>query len=145
MFIQTVMPQDIVELCLTTCIVNKVNNTTSHCLYYRKLDESSAKQYFRITDVYSNCDAVIYNGFALANCFMNAINKTTSHRLYYRKLDESSAKQYFRITDVYSNCDATIYRGIAISNLCCKQSEQYNITMFILKEVYASDTEWHLT
>ena len=85
-------------------------------LYYRKLDESSAKQYFRITDVYSNCDAVIYNGFALANCFMNAINKTTSHCLYYRKLDESIAKQYFRITDVYSNCDVVIYNGFALAN-----------------------------
>ena len=109
-----------------------MSKSTSHCLYYRKLDESSAKQYFRITDVYSNCDAVIYNGFALANCFMNAINKTTSHSLYYRKLDESSAKQYFRITDVYSNCDATRYCGVVPSNLYCEQSEQYNITLFIL-------------
>ena len=35
------------------------------------------------TDVYSNCDAVIYNGFALANWFVNAMNKATSHSLYF--------------------------------------------------------------
>ncbi len=33
------------------------------------------------TDVHSNCDAVVYNGFALANWFVNAMNKATSHRL----------------------------------------------------------------
>ena len=57
MFIQTVMPQDIVELCLATCVVSKAYNTTSHRLYYRKLDESIAKQYFRITDVYSKVES----------------------------------------------------------------------------------------
>ena len=103
-----------------------------YCLYYRKFCLNAPKVYSSKTDVYSNCDAVIYNGFALANCFMNAINKTTSHSLYYRKLDESSAKQYFRITDVYSNCDATRYCGVVPSNLCCEQSEQYHITLFIL-------------
>ena len=66
MFIQTVMTQDIVVLRLATCVVSKANNTTSHRLYYRKLDESSAKQYFRITDVYSNCDDTIYREIATA-------------------------------------------------------------------------------
>ena len=36
-------------------------------LYYRKLDESIAKQYFRITDVYSNCDATRYCGVVSSN------------------------------------------------------------------------------
>ena len=35
-------------------------------LYYRKSEESNATHYFQMTDVYSNCDTVIYNGFALA-------------------------------------------------------------------------------
>ena len=32
MFIQTVMPQDIVELCLATYVVSKAYNITSHSL-----------------------------------------------------------------------------------------------------------------
>ena len=38
----------------------------THSFYYRKSEESNATRYFQMTDVYSNSDAVIYNGFALA-------------------------------------------------------------------------------
>ena len=51
------------------------------------------------TDVYSNCDAVIYNGFALANWFVNEMNKATSHSLYYRKLSANSPQGYLPATD----------------------------------------------
>ena len=44
-----------------------VSKFTSYRLYYRKLSANSPQGYLPATDVYSNCDAVIYNGFALAN------------------------------------------------------------------------------
>ena len=55
-------------------------------LYYRKFCLKATQSFSSKTDVYSNCDAVIYNGFALANWFVIAMNKATSHGLYYRKL-----------------------------------------------------------
>ncbi len=36
-------------------------------LYYRKFCLKATQSFSSKTDVYSNCDAVIYNGFALAN------------------------------------------------------------------------------
>ena len=65
---------------------------------------------------YSNCDAVIYNGFALANWFVNEMSKATSHSLYYRKFCLNAPKVYSSKTDVYSNCDAVIYNGFALAN-----------------------------
>ena len=54
-----------------------------HSLYYRKFCLNAPKVYSSKTDVYSNCDAVIYNGFALANWFVIVMNKATSHSLSY--------------------------------------------------------------
>ena len=66
MFIQTGSAKKILCKCISTNF-ELASKFTSYSLYYRKLDESSAKQYFRITDVYSNCDATRYCGVAISN------------------------------------------------------------------------------
>lgn len=44
-----------------------MNETTTNSLFYQKLETSSPKGYSQMTDVYSNCDAIICCGSCESN------------------------------------------------------------------------------
>ena len=50
-----------------TYVISKYNSFRMIFLYYGRLSANSPQGYLPATDVHSICDAVIYNGFALAN------------------------------------------------------------------------------